>query len=392
MTNHQVKPSTVAITNKTIRVLVIATFLLTNYAFVQSQTTPQSSLEAGWSANLLTPGNVDQLREALTNETRGPFPQALRITPTVAQKAFESNTGLWEAIQEMRPTNVDLTAILGDRRMPQWRTNDGLDLYATYDANKKLEMILVRPPGSDPSQFTIDLITEVAQQGKTFRPLTTDSSTKLQNRFARQQTSQERIVNEGTKNPFIDTKKKKINLDKLQKGLQGLRKSRDLYFATNVTIGASDVEDLLSGQEASWIAVNRQLPTNIDLAKLSDGKTPTPELLVGGLDAYALYDEQGQFRELAFRPRDLDEAQFLNFIPSSWNPVPVVLSWGNRVISTTKQVISAARNRTIDWACTLKPAPIQITITVEAAFTAGAVGLGGTAGATYDYADLCTSP
>ena len=175
----------------------------------------------------------------------------------------------------------------------------------------------------------------------------------------------------------------------LRKKLYDIHESGDLRSATSVVIGAPDVTELLSDQRKSLIALNRKQPMTIDLSKLTDTDELPPELFVEGLDAYALYDKHGQFKELVFRPWDLDEAGFLNFLPSDWNPVPAIITWGEQVISTTKQTINVARNSAMEWACGLKPAPTQITITVEASFASGSFGLGGNAGATYEYEDLC---
>ena len=391
MNTKSTKLTNVAIISKAVHSLMAATIFLGNYTFAADTSLTSNVLvhEQSWSSNLFTPSDLDQLRNALTDNTMGSSPQALLISPTLAKQALEGHSDIWGAILEGQPRDIPLTTILESQPLAEWRADDGLDFYVTYDDKNKLDMIVVRPPTANPSQFTIDFSAEVLKQGKTFKQFTTDHSTRFQTLIAQQQSSDKRKVDLGLENPLINDTQNTIGLEGLQNRLRSIHESGDLQSAINVVIGAPDIKKLLSTQKESLGAINRNRPTSIDLSKLADSDVLPPELSVEGLDAYALYDKDGQFRELAFRPWDLDEAEFFNFLPSDWNPVPVIITWGKRVISTTKQTLNVARINAKDWACGLKPAPVQITITVEASIGIGSIGLGGNAGATYEHKDLC---
>ena len=141
--------------------VIAATVLVSCQAFAQA---PMGSP--------FVPTDIQQLREALTTGTQQQG-QLIEIPAELAKDWLQaSDQPTWTAIQQGRPTKIDLESLLGQQSLPEERLTDGIDPFAIYDANGGLRKIWIRAIGVNPSTFVDATINEARERGESTKVLT----------------------------------------------------------------------------------------------------------------------------------------------------------------------------------------------------------------------------
>ena len=161
-----------------------------------------------------------------------------------------------------------------------------------------------------------------------------------------------------------------------------------------MAIDRAETERLLKElQPQTWADIEARRSAVIDLDKLPNQFNVPAEIQAKGLKTYAIYDSSGSFITLVFVPWNKNIRDWLAAATVSFgNDVEPVRVWlkkaGEYILGIEEKIIAALENAK-EWACSIRPQPEQVSVTVEGQFSLYMVAFGGSAGATYTTKTLC---
>ena len=163
-----------------------------------------------------------------------------------------------------------------------------------------------------------------------------------------------------------------------------------------LSLDPDETRRLLSERNVeAWVAIRNGQPATIELDKLVDNLNIPPRVLSRGIRSYAIYDSDGEFVKLVLVPWSANVDSYISSVAEGlgdmWTAVQVGVSWLGEQLESVGEKIAAALTGVKEWACSVKPRPVEITVIVDGKFDLSLVSFGGAAGATYLTKDLCGS-